>query len=689
MSKKDLLKYIEKDESGSPVLDNIAELLTEDELGTIGKKVLSGYREDFLSMQEWLDNVETAIKLAALVKEPKNTPFPNAANIKFPLITNACLQFAANIYPEIIKDGKVVKATVLGKDNDNAKANKARNVSDYMSYQLLFQSTEWEEGLDKLLNLLPDIGFLVKKSYYDPIKERNCSDVCFYKDIVINEDALNLKDAPRITHVLHLRLNDLVSHSRSGLYLEKSVTEIYEVHKDSEDDKHIDCLEQHRSLDLDNDGFEEPYIVTVEKETGKVLRIYPRYEKEEDIKENKKGEVKYIKACHYFTAFHFIPNPNGKFLSIGFGTLMLHINETINTIVNQLIDAGTLANMQGGYIDSRMKLNSGASRHTPGEWVRVKPVAGQILKDGFMPIIYKEPSSVLYALLGFLVQAGKELSSSTEAMQGSVIPDNAKTGAVANLIDRGLKVFNAIQRRVYRSLKDEYQKLFELNAKYMNEEEYMTVLDDTKAVYRADFDIKSVDVMPVADPNLSSDTQRIGQIQILQSLKSNPGADIREIDMRTLQFARIQEPEKILPLPPENTPPPPEVIKLQAEMATKQEEMRQANVKLQQEQQRIDMDKELQIKTMAKIDSEIMKNLAQAEAADQSTNLKDLDMTMRMLQTKIENVMEHKQMDQAKELEEKKLEVQNAKQQGTPTSMAPAPDDATVSGDPSGTPPSV
>jgi chaperonin GroES len=681
MAKKDLQKYLNKD------VTNLAEMLDDELLGKISNKVLAGYQEDLTSMQEWLDSVEHAIKLAELKKEPKNTPFPNAANVKFPLIINACQQFGANIYPEIIKDGKVVKAAVLGKDMDGSKAIKARNVSDYMSYQLLFQSTDWEKSLDKLLNQLPIIGFLCKKTYYDVIKQRNISEVCDYKDIVINSDATSLQDASRITHILHFRLNDLVAQSRNGLFLEDSVSAIHEMHKDLDTDKHIDCLEQHRGLDLDEDGFEEPYIVTVEKSTGKVLRIYPRYKKE-DIKENAKGKVMYIKACEYFTDFHFLPNPSGKFQSIGFGTLMAHLNQSVNTILNQLIDAGTLDNMQGGYIDSRVQIQSGNSRHKPGEWVRAKATSGMLLKDGFMPITYKGPSQTLFHLLGLLIQASKELSSSTEAMQGSSMPDNAKTGAVASIIDRGLKVFSAIYRRVNRSLKDEYQKIFLLNAEYMDTEEYMLVLDDKKAIMRSDFDVNSVDVMTVADPNLSSDAQRMGQVQLLQSLEGKPGVDSREIILRTLEFARIPNPEKILP-PPQPTPPGPDTIELQAKIVHMAADTARKDRELSLAERRFQLDVIMAEGNLEQIKSLAIKNIALAEAAEAGTQLQDYAQSLDMINSRLDTVMQLKQMSHEKELQSAQNQMgdPNEQQQAPPPGMGGAPDDAAVPQAPPGPPP--
>lgn len=684
---KDILKAYEK-------LSNIAEELDDDQLQEISNTVLEGFQRDLTSMSEWHRQVDDAIKLASLLKEPKDTPYPNSANIKYPLITDACFQFAANTYPDIVQDGKVVKAAVLGKDNSNVKQDQARRVADFMSYQMLFQSTEWEKGLDKLLNMLPNIGFLCKRTYYDPIKKENCSELCDPKDLILNSKITSLNTARRVTNILHFHTNDLLEYSRKGLFLQSSVDEILEYYKGSNSDGVVDCLEQHGFLDLDDDEYEEPYVITIERNTGKMLRIYARFDAD-DVEVNKDGKVSMIKPIQYFTDFHFLPNPNGSFLSIGFGTLMSHLNETINTILNQLIDAGGLRNMQGGYINSKLKLPSGASRHKPGEWQRVKPVSGEALKDGFFPIQYQEPSSVLFSLLGMLVQAGKELSSSTEAMQGSSMPDNAKTGAVNALIDRGMKVFNSIRRRVLRSMKDEYMKWFYLNYKYMDEKEYRIVMDDKEAVFRIDFDIKTIDIMPIADPNMSSDLQRVQQIQILQGIIAHPNVNIREIDIRTLEFARIPNPEKILPLPDQKAPPPPEAVKMQADITQMAADASRKDREMSLRERQFVLDCIRTEQDLEKVKSEAIKNLALAEAADKSIQIQDYQTQLSMLDSKMSTIMQIKQLEQAQGQHEDKMaqvnpqnqEGQNAEPPGNAQPMAPAPNDAAPPQDIAGAPP--
>ncbi len=644
-------------------LDNIAEELDKDLLVKIGHRVTEGYDEDLGSMTEWLGTVKDALELAKLKKEEKNTPFPNASNIKFPIITTACLQFAARTYPELVKDGKVVKAEVIGYDTDGSKELRAKRVSDFMSYQLISdKDSDWEAGTDKLLHTLPNIGMVIRKTWFDSIKKRNRSEVCEYKDVVIHSKTTSLQDAERITHVLHSKKNDLQANANKGLYLKKAVEDELQKYKDMEIVPRITLLEQHRYLDLDKDGFDEPYIVTTIKETSVVLRITARYTAEYK-KENSQytdiemegNKIVCIKPIHYFTDYHFIPSPDGKFHSMGFGTLMCHMNETVNSILNMLIDSGKLANLRGGYFDSSIKLPRANTPHVPGEWkpVRVDPM--RKIQDGFLPLEYREPSNVLLQLLGILVEAAKELSSSTDALQGTQNIENAKSGAALAQIEQGLKVFNSIQRRLYRSLREEYLKLFRLNRLYLDPYVEQNVIDGQIQISQNDFDEDKVDVLPVADPNLSSDAQRFARMQALQGLIDHPWIDGQEIDRRTIELLNVPAPEKIFKQPDPNAPPPLEVMQFQADSSAKSDELKLKGREMDLKERMFQADLVLKEMDALETKTRAIKNLADAEAAEIGTQLQDYQMQLDVTQAKMDNIMQHKQMDHEKEVQDKEL----------------------------------
>lgn len=634
-SKDKLVKY--------SMMVNIADDLDDDLLTEISGKVTTGFDEDKRTCEQWFKSVEEAQKLAKLVKEEKNTPLPQSANIKFPLITNACYQFAARTYPELVKDGKVVKAAIIGKDPSGTKQMIGDRVATHMSYQLLFQSSEWEASMDKLLVVLPNVGFLCKKTYFDPLRKVNVSDVCDYKDIIINSDVKSLESARRISHVIYMHANDMVEYARSGLFLEDVVDDIIKQNSGDKLDKPFELVEQHRFLDLDDDGYEEPYIVTQEMETHKIVRIVPRYT-QDDIEFDEKDKVIRVNPVLYFTAFHFLPSPDGKFQSIGFGTLMLHLNETVNTILNQLIDSGSLNNMQGGFIDARIKIQGGQTLHDPGEWKRVKGLTGVNMKDGIFPHAYKEPSQTLFQLLGLLIQTSKDLSSSTEVLSGTQPAQNVPATTIMALVEQGMKVFNAIQRRMYRSLKDEYTKLFRLNSIYLDPQEYIGVIGQDLAVSRTDYQMKNLAIMPVADPNLSSDAQRFAQIQALMQLAGKPGINTFEIYKRYLQALNVSNLDAILPPNQPPPPPSPDEIKVKGDL-----QIRQGELQLKQQQQALD-EREALVnlgKKEAEIDNlhaQAVNQLAQAQTMGKDAEIRDYELQLQILRGKIDDTFKSRKM---------------------------------------------
>jgi len=625
---------------------NIADMLEEDELAMIGMRCITGYMEDKQTQKVWLSNVEDAQRLARLTKEPKNTPLPQSANIKFPLITNACYQFAARTYPELIQDGKVVKCEVIGRDADGTLSDKADRVSTHMSYQLLGPNNDWEASTDKLLTVLPNVGFLIKKTYYDTVKKRNSSLVCNYKDIVIRNasDVQCLDDLRRITHDLYYHVNDLVEATRYGLFKKNVVDEICHRMSINITDDSIILHEQHRYLDLDHDGYEEPYIVTIEDGTNKVLRIVARYT-EDDISIGDNGEVICITPIQFFTDFHFLRSTDGSFMSVGFGTLMLHLNETVNTILNQLIDAGTLANMQTGFIDSRLKIMGGQTQCDPGQWNRVKGVIGQTLKDGVMPINYKEPSQTLFQLLGMLIESGKELSSSTEVMSGQANPQNVPATTVMALVEQGMKVFNGIQRRLYSSLKSEYQKIFRLNKMYLPTEAEQEVVG--VPISQNDYEDESIRVIPIADPNLSSDAQRMAKVQFLMNLMNQPATgqhlNMQECLKRAFIAINMPNPAPLLSMTP--PPPDPKMLHMQAQAVDKQGQ-------LQLKSRAQDLKEKEFVAKLAKMEAEIhelqakaINLVSQASKAAHDSHTEEFNSHVNAVKTQIDATTKaHKQM---------------------------------------------
>lgn len=544
--------------------DNIAELLEDDELARISEQVISGYEIDKESRAEWEDIIDKAMDIANQTLETKNFPWPNASNIKFPLISKGSIDFASRMLPEVIKNDKVVKVSCVGADPDNVIARRAFRVQEHMSFQLLKQSDDWENSMDNLLAVLPVLGTVFKKTYYDPIEERNISELCLPKKIVVNYSAPSLEKARRVTHEFISYANDIVERVRAGIYCDVDVDSLKRGEGYEEDtyDPPMELLEQHCYLDLDEDGYKEPYIVVLHKASRKILRIVNRFDK---IKKKSNGEVKKISAIEYFTDYHFIKSPDGGFYSVGFGTLLYPLNAAINTLLNQLVDSGTLHNQQSGFIGRGLRIRGGEFRMKMGEWKVLDAAAGTNIQQNVVPLPTKEPSNVLFQLLGLLIEMGKDLTSTNEALEGKAPGQNVAATTMLTLVEQGMKVYNAITKRIFRALKKELKKLFELNRQYLTDDEYQRILNDPRVKVKDDYECESFDVLPVADPNMASDAQRNAKAQALMGI---PGLDPYETSKYFLESLQLDQRmiEKLLKKPDPNAPPPPEVLKLQAEV---------------------------------------------------------------------------------------------------------------------------
>lgn len=515
---------------------NLAEKFTDEDLDTIGVHVHDGYSLDKDSRSGWEDKIDEWTKLALQVAEAKTTPWPGAANVKYPLITTAALQFSARAYPALLPGTSPVRGRVVGYDDTGEKTERAVRVGKHMSYQILQEMGEWEEEMDRLLFALPIVGTMFKKTYFSASKDQNVSEIVYPKELVVNYWSKNLEDAPRITHELKYSENDIRERVIDGRFIDQDLSPAAnpeEVAKVSSQAAGIDKpqekdettpyigLEQCLWLDLDKDGYKEPYVVTIDEESKKVLRIVPRFT-EEDIKFHGKSVLR-IEATNYYTKFSFIPSPDGGFYDIGFGILLGPINETINTLINQLLDAGTQSNMQAGFMAKGLRIKGGNHSFTPGEWKTVNAVQGELSK-GFFPLPVREPSQVLFSLLGMMIESGEKLSSVTEIMTGDIPGQNTKATVAMAAIEQGMKVFGSIYKRVHRSLSKEYKKLFKLNSIFLEEEQYFNVLDvgqeGAEKIKLEDYEMDSIDVLPTSDPNVATTEQKIAKIEALGPLLS-------------------------------------------------------------------------------------------------------------------------------------------------------------------------
>lgn len=603
---------------------NLAEGMKEEQLNEISAQVSDGFEYDLRSREDWEKAVDSWTQLALQVKEEKNFPWRGASNVKYPLLSTAAMQFNARAYPSLIPStGDLVKVEVIGKDPEQLKLERAKRVAKFMSYQLLHQMEGWEEDMDKLLIMLPIIGTLFKKTYYNTVLKRNVSEIVLPKDLVVNYWAKSLDTAERISQIIRLNKRQIRERVMAKLYRDIDLGEPQiQVPKDATTEMVQDStlpyeiVEQHTYLDLDNDKYDEPYVVTFERATKKILRIVPRYD-DTGIKLDDAGELQQIVPTQYFTKFGFIPNPDGGFYDIGFGLLLSPLNESVNTLINQLIDSGTLSNLQGGFLGKGLKLKMGESQWQPGEWKTVQTTADDLRKQ-IVPLPAKEPSKVLFELMGTLVTSGKELASVAEIFVGKMPGQNTPATTTMATIEQGMKVFTAVYKRIYRSLKSEYKKIFQLNSLYFDQALYETVLDEPVGI--DDFNIESYDVCPSADPSTPTQTEKLMKAQALMELLPVAPGMLNPVEVYRRVLEAQDQPaierlfsQEVLQSGQYQPPPDPKMAEMQMKS---QLEQQKAGMDIQQKQQEMELDaRDKQMQMMMKSQEHAQKMAHTREAA--------------------------------------------------------------------------
>jgi chaperonin GroES len=641
---------------------NVDALLTTEQSDAIGKDVLRAFDEDKTSRREWEIRMDAAIKLALQMVEQKSYPWPNASNVKFPLITIAALQFAARAYPALIKGPDLVKYRVMGEDQQGVKAARAGRIGRHMSYQLLDQDEQWEEDTDRKFIVLPIIGCAFKKTYWDPLKKKNCSRLVLPQNLVVHYYTRSIEDCERKTEIFELYEREIKEKQLSGLYSTKELTQASPQQEKLSDQrqgvaappvsKHTprELLEQHLYLDLDGDGYPEPYVATVDRATGKVLRIFQRFGEvvtqqsveidrltdtakglsiqmqmliesvppptgQEDeaalqqlsqveaqaqqiqqkiaqiqqqiqqlqASDQAQPQVLRIVPLECYTKYGFIPSPDGGFYDLGLGALLGPLNDSVNTLINQLIDSGTLQNGSQGFIGKGARIQGGEVKFKPFEWKRVN-VAGQVLRDSIVPLPINQPSQVLFSLLSLLIQYAEKVSSVNDAMMGNNPGQNTPAYNFQSMLEQGMQVFNGIFKRLYRSFRKELRKLYVMNRIYLNPIEYFETLDGRFSALQNDYAGDETDIMPAADPNAFSNQENMMKAQFLASRAATvPGYDTAAVERRLLESMDIQDSNDVYPVDEKGQPviaPPPNP---ELQMQAAEEERRSIESKIRSE----------------------------------------------------------------------------------------------------------
>ncbi|MCP4569118.1 MAG: hypothetical protein GY841_16205 [FCB group bacterium] len=545
---------------------NIADALKEDVRDDIGRRVCEDFNIDWKSREEagWHETNKEVNELARQLNESKTCEGGEiVSNIKFPSIATAIIQFHARAYPAIIKGREVAKCAIIGNDPDGKKSKRGSRVSTVMNYQLTEEMDGWEEDMDKGLHILGLTGSIFKKTYRCPLDDKNKSPLVLAEDLVVNYWTTKLEDANRITHVLSYRPNEIEERIRSGVWLKHEYLsdDTDDKHNNNDDDRPRKYLEQHRWWDLDGDGYEEPYIITVHKDSEKVVQIIERFDID-SVLTNDKGEIYRIPPIDHFTHYWFMPSLDRPdegsgipLYGMGFGSLLSPITRAINSTLNQLIESGTMYTRGGGFIGDNVKFGrSGSLYFRMNEWKRVK-FRGQKLADSIVPMPTREPSTVLFQLLGLMIDSSKELASMSDVLAGQNPGRDVPATTTMALIEQGLKVFSAVYKRIHKSIKSELKKLRRLNSLYMLDEDYLRILDDPELgapeetnpqiICQREFSAADHDIVPISDEADITDVQKLTKAQALMELRGS-GLPEKEIYRRYLEALRVSDIDKLI-----------------------------------------------------------------------------------------------------------------------------------------------
>jgi len=576
------------------VSSNIAADLPIEEVQSIGLRCKQGFDDDKTSRLQWEDWNAKALKLALQVAEHKTFPWVGCANIKFPLLTIAALSWHSKAYPALISGDNVVKYKVIGKDPDNVKSERADRKGKYMSYKLL-ETTTWEEQTDKGLLVLSILGTIFKKTVRDNNAKKNCSDLVMPQDLVVDYFTTDMESCPRASHMFTLSKNTVREYVLQGFFLDSLTMTTPEpvgplqAAKDKaqhvtppQDSSVYNLVEQSCWLDLDKDGYEEPYAVTFEKETGKVVRILARYYKN-DIQYVEtganKGKIYKITPENYYTKFELIPSPDGGFYGIGFGLLLGAISDSVNSALNQIFDSGTMATLGGGFLGRGARIKGGEATFKPFEWKTVDST-GDNLRNNIVPLTVREASPVLLDLIKFLVNYGERVAGAGDLQMGELPGQNVKAGTAEIANENGRQIFDATWKRFWRAEKEEFKKLDKLESVFLKGTEGFTVGEQYYEVTEADFADGSDGVCPVADPNITSKSEKRFMADMALADALQLGGDVYEATKRKYAAYGYSGFEQVFPDPkgPNAIPPPPNIAMMELEVKAKVAESKAADV---------------------------------------------------------------------------------------------------------------
>jgi chaperonin GroES len=617
---------------------NVADLMELEDVSALGNEVLEGFRADLQSRGQWEEMYAAAMKLTLQVTEQKSEPWMGAANVKFPLVTIAAMHYAAKAYPLLIRGVDLVKCRVIGKVTPE-KQSRADRIAAHMSYQLLEQDAGWEAEMDKLLMVQGIMGCAFKKSYFDAFCGHNKSVLVNPQDLVVNYWLKgDLNEGPRATHRFNYSKNQVHERVKRGFYSDfdlvgstvvTSTSPLTEARDKREgltrpaddDTTPVTILEQLCWYDLDGDGYAEPYVATVEEVSGKLRRLVARFNKS-DITRNDDNDVVRIEPVCIYTKYGLIPAPDGGFYDLGFGRLLGPINDSVNTMLNQVIDAGTMSHYGGGFLGRGTRFRGGQYTFKPQEWKQVDS-PGDDLRKNIVPLPVREPSRVLVELLMYLVGYGERIASANDVQVGENVGQNTPAATAQMMNENGARVFSAIYKRDWRSFRDELRVLYRLNQVYLQADaEFENLTNGAEAIVHVDdYMGPPTDVRPAADPTMVNSAKAVEDTAMVMGLAFKlPGFNRYLSVRRHLEARGIQDIDEVFPVPEGGdlqAPPDPKMLQIQIDQQRLELEKQELAADLQTTQ--IELQQAIaegQARIM-KLHSEAMKLQAEAKGVEQ------------------------------------------------------------------------
>ena len=538
---------------------NLAEVLEESELGRISNELREAFEDDKASRKDWEDTYKKGLDLLGFKYQERTMPFAGASSVTHPMLSEAITQFQAQAYKELLPAGGPVNTQIIGQITPQ-KEDQAQRVKDYMNYQITYNMEEYDPDLDSLLFYLPLSGSAFKKVYYDESLERAVSKFIPSDDLYVPYLATDLPSCERVTHTIRRTKNEVRKLQVAGLYrdvdlmvsstetgLQKKEDQISGMKKSYQKEDY-QLLEMHVDLNIEGidseDGIKVPYIVTLDEGSAKVLSIYRNYN-EDDPKKKKK---------QYFVHYKFLPG----FSFYGFGLIHMlgGLSRTATSALRQLIDAGTLSNLPAGFKARGLRIKDDDNPLQPGEFRDVDAPSGD-LRQGLLPLPYKEPSQTLFALLGFVVEAGTRFASIADQKIGDSVASNAPVGTTMALMERGARIMSAIHKRLHYAQKIEFKLLAKIFAESLPPMYPYEVGQNAVPTLKIEDFSDDIDIIPVSDPNIFSMSQRVTLAQTqLQLAQTDPQAhNMYEAYRRMYQALGVKDIDIILPVP---KPPQPE-----------------------------------------------------------------------------------------------------------------------------------